>query len=318
MPPRGDVSVRDTGRGAGWSAGLDIGGTKVLGVLVGPDGRLGPSLRAASRQGGEGVARTVGEVTRQLADRVGVAVTRVGIGLPGIVDAARGEVARAVNLGIGGAVPLAGMVSDELGGVPVALENDLNCAALGTAHASGRPDADLALLALGTGVAAGLLLDGALRRGASRAAGEIGHVVYIPDGRACPCGQRGCLERYASGSALAAQWPARDGVPAPLALFDAADAGDVYAVAVRDEFVCAVAAAVRMLVLTCDVGQVVLGGGGSELRERLAGPVRAELAREAECSEFLAAMDVSRRVTLAPAGVPVGAVGAALLGGREN
>ena len=306
---------------SGSSVGLDVGGTKVLGVLVGPDGQVTTSLRLPSRHGGEGIAGTAVEATRRLADEAGLEVASlagVGIGLPGIVDPSRGEVAHAVNLGIGETVPLAGLVAGRLGDLPVHLENDLNCAALGAAHLSGRPGADLAFLALGTGLAAGLLLDGTLRRGAHRAAGEIGHLVYIPDGRPCPCGQRGCLERYASGSALAAQWPTSDGVPAPLALFDAADAGDAVATAVRDEFVRAVAAAVRLLVLTCDVRRVVLGGGVSELGERLAGPVRAQLEKEAAESGFLASMGLAQRVTLAPAGVPVGAVGAALLGRRVD
>ena len=305
----------------GWSVGLDIGGSKVLGVLVGPDGGLVTGVRLPSRHGGDGIAGTAVEATRRLTDEGGVdlgALAGVGIGLPGIVDPVRGSVAHAVNLGIGDDVPLAALVSQAVGDLPVHLENDLNCAALGAAHLSGHEDGDLAFLALGTGLAAGLLLDGTLRRGAHRAAGEIGHLVYIPDGRPCPCGQRGCLERYASGSALAAQWPTSDDVPAPLALFDAADAGDARAGAVRAEFVRAVAAAVRVLVLTCDVRRVVLGGGVSELGERLAGPVRAQLAREAGDSDFLASMGLAQRVSLAPAGVPVGAVGAALLGRKEE
>ena len=306
---------------AGWSVGLDVGGTKVLGVLVGPDGQIATSVRLVSRHGGEAVAGTAVEATRRLIDEAGLDVARlagVGIGLPGIVDPARGEVAHAVNLGIGETVPLAVLVARDLGDVAVHLENDLNCAALGAAQLSGRADSDLAFLALGTGLAAGLLLDGTLRRGAHRAAGEIGHLVYVPDGRPCPCGQRGCLEQYASGSALAAQWPTSPDVPAPIALFDAADDGDRRAIAVRDEFVAAVAAAVRILVLTCDVRRVVLGGGVSELGERLAAPVRAQLDREASDSEFLASVGMSRRIALAPAGVPVGAVGAALVGRRQG
>jgi predicted NBD/HSP70 family sugar kinase len=305
----------------GWSVGLDVGGSKVLGVLVGPDGQMVTSVRLPSRHGDQGIAGTAVEATRHLAEEGGVelaSLAGVGIGLPGIVDSLRGSVSHAVNLGIGDGVPLAALVSEGVGSLPVHLENDLNCAALGAAHLAGREDGDLAFLALGTGLAAGLLLDGTLRRGSHRAAGEIGHLVYIPDGRPCPCGQRGCLERYASGSALAAQWPVDDDVPAPLALFDSADAGDARAVAVRDEFVRAVAAAVRVLVLTCDVGRVVLGGGVSELQERLAGPVRTRLEREAAESEFLASIGLARRVVLAPAGVPVGAVGAALLGSREG
>ena len=85
---------------------------------------------------------------------------------------------------------------------------------------------DLAFLALGTGLAAGLLLEGRLRRGSTGGAGEIGHLTLVPDGLPCKCGQLGCLEQYASGSALDTAWPSRYGRPAPEELFAAAEAGD--------------------------------------------------------------------------------------------
>ncbi len=114
----------------------------------------------------------------------------------------------AVNLGLIEPADLGGLVGLRLG-VPVRVENDLNAAALGAAALLGLPRGDLAFLAVGTGLAAGLLLDERLRRGAGGAAGEIGHVTYRPDGPRCRCGQRGCLEEYASGRALEAAWQAR-------------------------------------------------------------------------------------------------------------
>jgi predicted NBD/HSP70 family sugar kinase len=214
----------------------------------------------------------------------------------------------------------------------VTVENDLSVAALGAAHLLGtepgidaRTDAgadadagtagrpvDLAFLALGTGVAAGLVLDGRLRRGAGGAAGEIGHVPVDPSGPACACGQRGCLELYASGRAVDALWPSRAGRPAPVELFEAAAAGDPAAVAARATYASAVAAAVRMLVLTVDVRHVVLGGGVAQLGDPLLEAVRAALA--AETSPFLASLRLPERVRLAPGRVPVGAVGAAVVG----
>jgi predicted NBD/HSP70 family sugar kinase len=189
---------------------------------------------------------------------------------------------------------------------------------LGAAHLLPDPAPDLAFLALGTGLAAGLVLDGRLRRGASGVAGEIGHLVHVPGGLPCPCGQRGCLEQYASGGALSAAWPGPGDRPAPVALFEAADSGDAGAVAVRDRFAGAVAAAVRVLLLTTDVAHVVVGGGVSELGDPLLRVVRARLDDEARDSAFLAAMHMAERVTLAPRGVPVGAVGAALVGRKES
>lgn len=306
---------------AGWSVGLDVGGTKTLGVLVAPDGAVGPSVRLAARPGGDGVAGTAAEAVRALLAEAGLpagALAGVGIGLPGIVDPATGRVEHAVNLGIEAAVPLAAHVQAALDGVPVRLENDLNVAALGAAHLLPDPAPDLAFLALGTGLAAGLVLDGRLRRGASGVAGEIGHLVHVPGGLPCPCGQRGCLEQYASGGALSAAWPGPGDRPAPVALFAAADSGDAGAVAVRDRFAGAVAAAVRVLLLTTDVAHVVVGGGVSELGDPLLRVVRARLDDEARDSAFLAAMHMAERVTLAPRGVPVGAVGAALVGRKES
>jgi predicted NBD/HSP70 family sugar kinase len=310
----------------GWSVGLDVGGTKTLGVLVGPDGGPGPGLRLPTQRGGAAVATTAVEAVRRLVADAGLApgdLLGVGIGLPGIVDPATGRVEHAVNLGIVGGVPLAAEVSAALGGVPVRLENDLNVAALGAAHLLPDPAPDLAFLALGTGLAAGLVLDGRLRRGASGVAGEIGHLVHVPGGLPCPCGQRGCLEQYASGSALGAAWARladgrTDDRPAPAALFDAAAAGDAAALAVRDRFADAVAAAVRVLLLTTDVAHVVIGGGVSELGDPLLHVVRAELDRVARDSPFLASIHMAERVTLAPRGVPVGAVGAALVGRKES
>lgn len=124
--------------------------------------------------------------------------------------------------------PLARLLSEALDGLRVTCENDLNVAALGAAHGEGMPG-DLAFLALGTGLGAGIVLDGRVRRGAFGAAGEIGHLTFDPDGPLCACGQRGCLEVYGSGGSIDARWPSDGVTPAPVALLAAAVAGDVRA-----------------------------------------------------------------------------------------
>jgi len=203
-------SGNGVGNAVGNVVGLDIGGTKILGVLRGPDGAVRESFRLPTVRGVHGVVTTAAAVVRALADASGSVpglLGGVGVGVPGVVDPAVGTVAHGVNLGFPGApTPLARLLSTELAGVRVELENDLNVAALGAADAAGI-GADLAFLSLGTGLAAGLILDGRLRRGAFGAAGEIGHLPYRVDGTACPCGQRGCLELYASGASLDARWP---------------------------------------------------------------------------------------------------------------
>ncbi len=134
-----------------------------------------------------------------------------------------------------------------------------------------------------------------------------------PSGSWCTCGQRGCLETIASGSALAAAWPS-DGTPPAQALFAAADAGDPAAIAARDRFAGAVACAVRLLALTVNVECVVLGGGVAQLGEPLREVVAEALREQAAASPFLAALSLSERVRVLPAGVPVAALGAALVG----
>jgi len=198
--------------------------------------------------------------------------------------------------------------------VPVVVENDVNAAALGAAQVLGLGSTDLALLSIGTGLAAGLVTDGRLRRGARGAAGEIGHIPVDPAGPLCSCGQHGCLETLASGSAIAAAWPVADGGSPATALFAAAAGGDPRAVVVRDAFADAVAAAVRLLVLTCDVETVVLGGGVTDLGGELLDAVVAALGRQAAGSPFLAALQLPERVAIVPAGSAVAAIGAALVG----
>jgi glucokinase len=174
----------------------------------------------------------------------------------------------------------------------------------------------MAYLNLGTGLAAGLVLGGRLWRGSRGTAGEIGHIPVDPNGPLCTCGQRGCLEMMASGSAVARQWPSDHPLPV-LALFEAADAGEALAVEVRDRLIENVASGVRTLVLTVDVELVVIGGGVSSLGEPLIGGVRAVLDSWAAASPFLASLELSTRVELVPSGFPVAAVGAALVGRVE-
>lgn len=305
-------------------AGLDIGGTKTLAVVVDERERVVGQASAPTVRGERPVVDGAVGVVRKALGAAGVglgALATVGIGTPGVVDTAAGTVRHAVNLGLGDRpVALADRVSTALGRVPVRVDNDLNVAALGAAHLAdpGRGAVDLAYLALGTGVAAGLVLDGRLRRGTAGAAGEIGHVVLDDDGPPCPCGQRGCLELYASGSALAAAWPTPQGRHPPAELVAAVAAGDERARAAWTTFTDAVAAGVLLLGLTVDVPVVVLGGGVARLGQPLLVGVRQSLARAAARSAFLTSLDLPARVRLSPPDVPVAAVGAALLGTTDR
>jgi glucokinase len=293
--------------------GLDIGATKILGAVIDADGTVIAQTRQDTRPGPDGVLDAATSVLDLLATSLdGVLPSHIGIGIPGIVDRDRGTVAHAVNLGLGGEwFPLAGRLADRTGAT-VVVENDLNAATWGAHVLSGADD--LAYLALGTGLAAGFVLSGTLRRGVHGAAGEIGHVPVDPAGPLCSCGQRGCLELRASGSALSAAWPAQGDVPPAEALFAAAAAGNSEAVAARDRFAAGVADAIRMLALAVDPGAIIIGGGVAHVGEPLLAAVTSALRSQAAASPFLAALGLADRVRLLPGQLPVGAIGAALIG----
>jgi glucokinase len=293
--------------------GLDIGATKALGVVIEADGTVVVQSRQNTLPGADGVLDTATTVLDNLAIALdGGLPPHIGIGIPGIVDRDRGAVSHAVNLGLGGDwFPLASRLTDRTGAA-VVVENDLNAATWGAHVLSGADD--LTYLSLGTGLAAGFVLSGTLRRGAHNAAGEIGHVPVDPDGTPCSCGQRGCLELRASGSSLSGAWPAEEETPPAVTLFAAAAAGNHEAIAARDRFAVGVADAVRVLCLVVDPAAIIIGGGVAHVGEPLLAAVTTALRAQAATSPFLAALDLASRIRLLPGQVPVGAIGAALIG----
>lgn len=293
--------------------GLDVGGTKTDAVAVDAGGTIVSRVRHATGWGPDAVIETVLDAVRALAADAGIdveAIRSVGIGIPGQVEPGTARVVHAVNLGVD-ELDLAAAVGPVLG-VPVRVENDVKAAAFG-AYALHGGSGSMGYLNLGTGIAAGIVADGELWRGARGTAGEVGHISVDPNGPLCRCGQRGCIEALAGGSAIAERW-ARAGALPVRDVFDAAERGDVLARGLRGDLARGVAAAVRILVLTADVDTVVLGGGITALGDRLMADVAAELAASAEASPFMRSLQLERRVELLPAGSPAAALGAALVG----
>ena len=285
-----------------------------------PAGVVATVRRATGVGGSAPLLASTAEALTSLAAAAGVDVDgfqAVGVGVPGLVDRQAGTVRHAVNLGLDEVpVPLAAHLGD-LAGAPVVLDNDVNLAAVGAAVALGCRG-DLAYLSVGTGLAAGLLLDGRIRRGAHGAAGEIGHLPIDPHGPPCECGQRGCLEAVASGTAIAARWPASDGEGTPAAsLLAAAERGDPAAVAVLADVAGHLAGAVALLAQTVDPEVVVLGGGVADAGPGLLAAVQDALRARAARSPVLAAIQLADRVALVPEGVPAGALGAAVVARRH-
>jgi predicted NBD/HSP70 family sugar kinase len=293
--------------------GIDIGGTKTDAVAVDEGGALAQRVRLATGFGHAAVVETAVAAVSRIGELTGLSPAgfqSIGIGVPGMVDTASGHVAHAVNLGLE-RLELGGMLAGRLG-VGVRVENDVKAAALGAYHLLGL-SGTMAFLNLGTGMAAGIVVDGRLWRGSTGIAGEIGHIPVDPAGALCGCGQRGCLETVASGSGIARQWASDDPLPVR-ALFAAAADGDREARAIKARLAEGIASAVRVLVLTVDVGTVVIGGGLSHLGERLLGDVHEVLHDWERTSPFLASLDLPARVRLVPEGTPVAALGAALVG----
>lgn len=275
--------------------GIDVGGTKLLGLAVDVHGH---EVRASGRVPTPVGAQAVLDAIVGLVDHLRAAadtgaggdrVVALGVGAPGLVD--RGGTLR-YGPNVPGIVdlPLASVLAERLG-IPVVVDNDATCAAwaeheLGAARGSDHS----VTVTLGTGIGAGITVKGQVLRGANGFAGEPGHMVVDPSGPRCPCGRRGCWERYASGSGLG--WLAReaalageaDGVVArangdPEAVrgehvTEAAAAGDPGALLVLDRFAWWVALGVANLVNILDSEVVVLGGGLAEAGDLLLEPVR--------------------------------------------
>lgn len=314
-PPMADATV-----------GIDLGGTKCLGVVAGPDGAVLDQLRLPTPRGEEAIMATLATVATTLAERAPGPVTGVGIGAPGLVDH-DGTLRSAPNLPGVFDLELGGPLARRLG-LPVVVDNDATCAGWGEREAgAGQGRDDVVFVTLGTGIGGGMVLGGRLYRGRHGYAGEIGHMIVDPRGPVCPCGRRGCWERFASGSGLGRL--AREAAQAgrlrrsvELAGGDpeavrgeqvtaAAGEGDRHALEVLAEFGWWVAMGLSNLANALDPEAFVLGGGLVEAGEVLLDPVRRAF------SEMLQAGGAAHRppVEVLPAtlGEHAGAIGAALL-----
>ncbi len=184
----------------GLTVGIDIGGTKIAAGVVDDHGRILARKRVATaRRDAETVEHTVSDLVRQL--QANHEIEAVGIGAAGLVDEKRSRVNFAPNLGWRDE-PLRLAVESEIN-LPVVVENDANAAAWGEYRfGAGRGTEYLVTITVGTGIGAGIIIDGNLYRGRWGAAAEFGHLCVEPGGRPCGCGNRGCWEQYASGNAL--------------------------------------------------------------------------------------------------------------------
>ena len=267
--------------------GVDVGGTTVAAGLVAADGRVLDHHQAPTHARGPGTAlETIGELLERLAGAArarGVALSGIGLGVPGIVDAERGVVGRDVHY-----VPeLAGVpLGERLAGrlaVPVFVDNDVNALALAEWRwGAGRGARSLVMLALGTGVGGGIILEGRLHRGQAGFGGELGHVPIAFEGPPCICGGRGCLKAYVSGTDIALRGAERLGRPVAAAdVFRLAADGDAAADALVEEICAALGAGLAIIVNGLNPEQVLLAGSVAKSLRPHEGRLRAALARYA-------------------------------------
>lgn len=185
--------------------GVDLGGMSAKAVCF-QGGALSEKVRAATNCADppEQTAHIIAALCAAAAHAAGRdlnEIEAIGIGSPGVIDSEKGVVVKWSNFHWEN-VPLASLVSKETG-VPVFVTNDANAAALGEAkYGAGKGYTDSIFLTLGTGVGGGIILGGKLFEGGRSAGAELGHTVIVQDGDLCTCGRKGCLERYASTTAL--------------------------------------------------------------------------------------------------------------------
>jgi glucokinase len=303
--------------------GVDVGGTKVAAGVVDVHGKIIEKLkRSTPAARPDDTADVIAEAVLELLDSYDV--TAVGIGAAGFVDETRSTVLFAPNLAWRDE-PVKKRVEDRIGR-KVIVENDANAAAWAEARmGAARGQQDVMLITVGTGIGAGVVLDGRLYRGRWGSAGEPGHYRVVPDGRLCGCGNRGCWEQYASGNALVAE--ARelarrspsaavrllqlgggtpDGIDGP-AVTHAAREGDAGALSCFEIVGNWLGHGLADLTAILDPGCFVIGGGVSEAGEMLLGPARAAYENSVTGRTYRQLADI-RQAELGP---DAGLIGAA-------
>jgi len=312
--------------------GIDVGGTKALALVVARDGRVLGEHKSQTPHdegfgAGEAAAKVLVEQVHELCERQGLdpSCVPVGIGLPGMMRR-DGYLSFAPNLQSASGADLGSRLSDALGSSRVFAENDADCAALAEHEwGAARGISDFVMVTLGTGIGGGVVADGRLIRGRSGFAGEIGHMVVAANGIPCPCGLRGCWERYASGGALhrltreaalagrlATLVAARGGDPCELDAEDvttAAAEGLDEAVALLREVGWWLALGLANLVAILDCGHFVIGGGLSSASDVVLPAARDYLA------DLVEGYDARPTITVTSSmfGPRSGAMGAALV-----
>ena len=306
-----------------YRVGIDLGGTNIAAGLVDENMNIlcQMSVPTLSERPYQEIVRDMAVLVRGLVNMGNISmdeVELVGIGSPGTPEKETGNILYSNNLGWYD-VPLLPELAKYIP-VPLKVDNDANCAALGEFLAGAAKGCKSAvMITLGTGVGGGIVLDGQIYDGVNHAGAEIGHTVIVSGGELCTCGRRGCWEAYASATALIrmgkeaaaanpesllAGYEKLDG----LAIFTAADQGDKAAQEVIDRYLFYVAEGLTNVVNVFQPEAVVIGGGICGQGERILKPIREQVAKDVFCKQ----VSVPQIVT-ATLGNAAGIIGAAFL-----
>jgi glucokinase len=306
--------------------GIDLGGTFIKFLASDRRGGCSEILELPTPDGGAAsvVEQMVGGV-RKVMEGGGLSnehVLGVGIGSPGPLDIGAGIVLAMPNIPGMDNVPLRDMVAEKLG-VPVVLENDANAAAYGEyVSGAGKGSDDLVVLTLGTGVGGGIVISGEVLHGSHNMGAELGHMILIPDGEPCGCGQRGCFEQYCSAKFMADRTMARIASESPQTVLseiiadkgsiDAKDinearaGGDALAAEVWDQTTRYLAMGCVSLSRIFDPDKIVLAGGMAKAGDDLIRPVRKHFS-----DLHWSLTDIKTELDIATLGSDAGAIGAA-------
>jgi glucokinase len=306
--------------------GIDLGGTFIKAAIVDPRGRVLARMKRPTEaaMGKERVVDNVFSIVRALkavSFSLG-GISALGMGIPGVIDFRRGVISTSPNLPGWENIPIRKMLSRRVG-MPLYLENDANAAALGEKWMGAAKDVqDFCFITLGTGVGGGLVLDGKIWHGADGMAGEVGHMTIDPDGPRCRCGNRGCLEMYASAKALQRMirqvlssgkrsrffGEIREKEISGDVIYRAAKAGDRVSREAFARMGSALGIGIASLVNLLNLEKVVFGGGLSAAWKFFSPALRGEVK-----SRAFAAPARRVRIVRAAAGEDAGVLGAAYI-----
>ena len=308
--------------------GIDVGGTNVKIALVDDSGKIIYSNSVPTRAE-MGYEYTVNNIKQAIYDLLketkleAKEIEGIGFGFPGQVDYKSGVVRLAPNIPGWVDVPIAKMIEDEFH-IPTRVDNDVRCAALGELkYGAGKGCENLICITVGTGIGSGLIVNGKLVRGASNAAGEIGHIkLQIHDGPICGCGDTGCMEAFASGPAIVAMAEeyilggkstkyremANGGDITPFIVAEAAKAGDPVARRIFSRIGEYIGIGMASVVNLLNPEKIIIGGGVADAGDILLNPLKDALKKRA-----MKIAGETVEVVPAQLGNTAGVIGASLL-----